>query len=416
MPSDDRAVYELLCVLLAVLGGGFALAFLVRRLSAARGGLDLCAPLAAGIGLRLIAIAITAAAGQEVRTTDDPAYFDEAEAITDTPGEWADRVWGEAHVAMFAFLLRTLDGPGDSILRVLQGLVALAGVALLAAAVFDVAGRRAALVTAWVAAIEPSGVLFSTELHKEGPLFLAAGLLALGAVRYWNRRDAGGIATMAAGGLLALTVRQYAGVALLVAGALVAGHAWWRDLGPGRRPRRALAAAVLAAVALALVTAPLYLEGELETLQAHQNTLSPVNNNLALDPVELTTYGGLLEAIPKRTVDFLFRPLPWQPENLNQALGAAGTVLAWLLYAAAIAGLAMGGRPALVRAVPFLYLTACTIVAYALTTANAGTGFRHRVHLMFVLAALLGVAAAGPAGEAVRARLPRWRRIDARAA
>jgi hypothetical protein len=416
VPSDDRALYELLCVLLALLAGGFALAFLARRLSVTRPGLDLCAPLAAGIGLRLIAIAITAAAGEEIRTTDDPAYFDEAEAITGSPGEWADRAWGEAHVAAFAFVLRVLDGPGDGILRMLQGIVALAGVALLAAAAFDLAGRRAGLVTAWLAAVEPSGVLFSTELHKEAPLFLAAGLVALGAARFWNRRDAAGLALMAAGGLLGLTVRQYAGVALLVAGALVVGHSWCRDLGPRLPARRALGVAALAALAVALVTAPLYLEAELEQLQSHQNTPSPENNNLDLDPVELTTYSGLLEAIPARTFDFLFRPLPWQPENLSQALGAAGTLLAWLMYVGVALGLAMGGRPILTRAVPLLYLTACTIVAYALTTANAGTGFRHRVHLVFLLAALLGVAASGPLGEAVRARLPAWRRLDARAA
>jgi hypothetical protein len=414
--SDDRALFEVLSALLALLAGGFAIVFLARRLSAARDGLDLCPPLAAAVGLRLLAILATAVVGDDLRTTDDPAYFDEAEDIAGSPGEWVDRAWGESHVSMFAFTLRVLDGPGDTVLRVGQALIAVAAIALLAAAVYDVAGRRAALVTAWAAAIEPSGILFSTELHKESLLLLALGLTALGAARFWTRVDLAGAAAMAAGGMLALTVRQYAGVALLVAAGLVAAHAYFRHFRQ-RDPRRALLGALAgAAIVVAVVAAPLYLDDKLETLQSFQDSLAPVNNNLALDSVEVTTYSGLAKGLPQRIVDFLFRPFPWQAENLNQALGAAGTLLAWLLYAAVVAGLVMGGRRALSRAGPFIYLSACTVVIYALTTANAGTGFRHRVHLMFLLAALLGIAAAGPAGDAVRRRLPLRARLDARPA
>ena len=352
MLSDDRALFELLAALLALLAGGFALVFLARRLGAVRDGLDLCAPLAAALGVRILAVAATAIVGEDLRTTDDAAYFDEADDIADTPGEWVDRAWGESHVTLFAFGLRVLDGPDDTVLRVVQALIAVAAIALLAAAVHDLAGRRAALVTAWVAALEPSGVLFSTELHKESLLLLALGLTAFGAARTWTRRDLPGVATMAAGGALALTVRQYAGVALLVAAGLVLAHAWCRDLGPGRPRRLLLGGTALAAIVVAVLTAPLYLDDRLRTLQNFQDSPSPVNNNLQLDPVELTTYSGLLEAIPKRTVDFLFRPLPWQPENLNQALGAAGTLLAWLVYAAVLAGLSAGGRRLWARAGP----------------------------------------------------------------
>ena len=51
--------------------------------------------------------------------------------------------------------------------------LALVGLALMATAVYELAGPKAATIAAWILAIEPTNVFFSGIIHKEPLMFLA---------------------------------------------------------------------------------------------------------------------------------------------------------------------------------------------------------------------------------------------------
>ena len=197
-----------------------------------------------------------------------------------------------------------------------------------------------------------------------------------------------------------MLVRPYAGVFLFATGLCLVGYMLWTGLGPERRRSivgvAAVVVIVLGAGAVASTRDPL---GKAQSLQ---NEEPVAMDNLQLEPVDFTTAGGFARGLPERIRDFLLRPYPWQAANLSQRLGVAGTLIAWSLYVLLIYGLATSGRAAIARAGPFLFTAAVMTVTYALSTANAGAGYRHRIHLLFVLAAALGVLLAD--------RLPAWSR------
>ena len=121
--------------------------------------------------------------------------------------------------------------------------------------------------------------------------------------------------------------------------------------------------------------------------------------------VDFTTIGGAAQAVPQRLIDFVLRPLPWQLANSEQRLGAVGTVVAWSLAI-------WGSSPASCsgdfgrRALPLLYLAATVWLGYAVTSANAGTGFRHRLHLVVLLVAIGSIVwSSAPAGRRAGARV-----------
>ena len=61
------------------------------------------------------------------------------------------------------------------------------GLTLLAAAVYELAGPRAARIAAWILAIEPANVFFSSLLHKEPLMYMAEGAVAFGGAVFWTR-------------------------------------------------------------------------------------------------------------------------------------------------------------------------------------------------------------------------------------
>src|SRR2546430_1478766 len=92
------------------------------------------------------------------------------------PRHYAPACSGEIVVAD---QILALDSP-ENALRTVQAAIAVAGLALLAVAVYELAGAHAARIAAWVLAFEPASIFFSTLLHKEPNMMLAEGLVAFG--------------------------------------------------------------------------------------------------------------------------------------------------------------------------------------------------------------------------------------------
>jgi hypothetical protein len=239
-------------------------------------------------------------------------------------------------------------------MRVTQVGIATAGVILIAAAVYDLAGGRAARLAAWLIAFSPAAVFYDSALHKEPLIVLASGLVVFGGTMCWLRLDVRGILLCALGGLIAVETRPYAGWFLVSAAVLLLLHAALRNLD---RPLRAMPA-IYAVALIAFVATPVLVQASskesLEPLQQSQdaNAAGEVQGtgghntgNLALERVNLSTRSAILT-------------------NLSR-----GAVFA--------------------RAAPALYPLLFMLVAYSLSVGNAGTGFRYRSHLVTLAVAAM---------------------------
>jgi hypothetical protein len=410
----DEALYEFECAVLAILVGVFLLLKLVDRLSLRPGREGLLVPVLAAFGIRVAAtlgVAALGPLGSRLRGPDDLAFFDAAQSIANEPlgsPTWGDTSQGGLLPSLLAIQIRLLGDPGATSLRLVQCLIATIGITFIGAAVADLAGSKAGVVAAWILAVEPSNVFFSTILQKESLVILGEGLVLFGVAHGIGKRTVVSMFSTAAGLLVVLAVRPYAAVFLFCALMLVALHLGLRRLWP-HKARIAVATVGIAIcfVGLGLALGPA-LERQLERLQTVHDLQLAQDSNLDLAPVNVTTPSGLATAVPQRLYDFFAKPYPWQLANVEQRLGAVGTVITWTLMLLVLVVLVRNRRFVLSRAWPVIYITGCLVLGYAITITNSGTGFRHRLHFIVVLAVLAGIAYAStralPSRQAAEAR------------
>jgi hypothetical protein len=172
---------------------------------------------------------------------------------------------------------------------------------------------------------------------------------------------------------------------------LVMFHAALRH--PGGRGR-VVTLAVVAAVVVTGAAFAMPRVDELATrLDRSQHANATDRSNLKLEPVDFSSPDGAAIAAVRRTFDTLVRPYPWQVANARQRFGVIGTTVAWTLLLL-MAVLALRGHEVVRRRLPpLVYVTVCLTLAYAVTTGNAGTGFRYRTHILIALAACVSVLA-----------------------
>jgi hypothetical protein len=427
MDGSDRLMYSVECALLASMVLVTVMTWLIRRLRASRPGLRIAWPLAVAATVRLAAAAVLGSSPQlaALAGPDEGGFLRaaSAQAASSSTPHWVTHELvqhlfasaGGLNREVLVFQFHLLGSPGTFSLRIVQITVAVAGICLLAAAVYDLFGPRAALIAAWLFALEPAGIFFSGLLNKEGFVILGEGLAALGVARLWKKRDARAWVLTGAGCLVVAASRPYAG-AFLVLGCLLAGlHAAVRPSTPGlvRSPR--LAAALAAVLAVFTLGAAAGSNRILTYLSHSQRSYETSPANLPLEPVDFSTPSGVVRGFPIRLKDFLLRPYPWQVANTSQRLGLLGSLIFWTALASTITMLVLDRRAALARAGPFLYLAAVTTAGYTLSTANAGTGFRYRLHLtLFLLALVAGLTGYGERGERLAAWLARLPRPQSR--
>ncbi len=400
--ADNSALLEAETVVLAVLFVCFGLWSVLHVLRRTRPEFDVGLPLAVGLGLRFAAIAGVSSVGLSatLRGGDETTFLGFAQLLADSPFGygWLPHEPYQLHTVLFAAEMK-FGGLSIGAMRVLQVGIALAGVLLVLAAVHDLAGPRAARLSAWVLALEPGSIFFNSALHKEPLMVLATGLVVFGATKLWRRLDLWGLVVAGAGGLIAVETRAYAGWFLVSAIVLVVLHASLRRLD---RPLRAMPL-IYAVVIVGFISAPAIIQvsskESLKSLQISQDASTSADaptgeqgsNNLALERVDYSERGAVLTNLPRRMYDVVARPYPWQLANPSQQLGAVGTLVALTgLYLLIRAAWRRRGD-VLTRSAPLLYPMMFLLMAYALSAGNAGTGFRYRTHLVTLGFAMLFV-------------------------
>ncbi len=392
----DQRLHDVLAggVTLMLVAGG--LCWLLALLRRGRSDLSIGLPVAIALGIRVLAAAAVSLTGigEILRGGDELGFFAQAQEISATTfGSelWTDALTGELFKFVFAGQMWLFDSP-EFVLRIAQAGIAVAGLALLAAAVHELAGARAASLSMWILALEPANVFFSTLLHKEANMILATGLVVYGGALMWRRADLRALIPMVLGCLIGLATRPYAAWFLVVAAALITMHSGLASQHRGSF-RGMIAVGVVIVVAVFGVPSAIEATSDekLEALQSSQDANASDDSNLALERVDYSSREAIVENLPSRVGDVLLRPYPWQIDNASQRLGLVGTMFTLFLIGFLVRELVIDRHALMKRAGPFLYTLFCLLIAYSLSAGNAGTAFRYRTHLV-ALAVCVAVA------------------------
>jgi hypothetical protein len=395
LPTTDQSLHSVLVTLMTIALLGGVIVLLVSGLRRSRPGFAIGPAVAVAFGVRVVGaglISLTPFA-HELRGGDEFGFLGKAKLVAATaPGsaEWTHALLRELHVFTLSVQRYLFDSP-ELALRVTEVGIAVAGLVLLAAAVYELAGPRASVLAMWLLALEPASIFFSSLLHKEANMMLAIGLVALGGARIWKRGQPRYLALVLAGCLIAVATRHYAGWFLIAAGAAIVLHAGLRA-----EHRAAMRSLVLVSlvVLFAAIAAPTVFEASTneslqKNLQGSQEANAADSSNLKLEQVDFSTRGAIVRNLPVRVLDVLLRPFPWQLGNISQGLGLLGTATAYLaLFLLIRTGIRRRGE-IMSRAGPLVYLTFFLLVAYSLSSGNAGTSFRYRVQLVSLFICLI---------------------------
>jgi hypothetical protein len=391
--------------------------FLIHRLAASRPDFRIGLPLSIGYGLRLAAIAGISATGLEstLRGGDETTFLDRAQFLASTPFGHGYLPHGPFQLQTILFALEMRVGfLTVGAMRIIQVGIALTGVILMIAAVYDLAGGRTARLAAWVLAFEPASLFFNSAIHKDPNMELAAGLVVFGGTMIWRRLDVRGILICALGGLIAVETRSYAGWFLVSAAVLLLFHSALRHMD---RPLRAMPV-IYAIVIAGFVVTPVLLQvsskKNLQVLQESQNANAQGigtgsgganSDNLKLEQVNFSSRGAILTNLPKRMRDLVLEPYPWRLGDTSQRFGAVGTLFAYAILFLLLRYAWLSRGHIFQRAGPFLYPLFFLLVAYSLSVGNAGTGFRYRTHLTTLAVCAMTILRAYVLAERAEARL-----------
>ncbi len=386
---SDHVLYQVEGFLLVLGLATYGLFLLLKRLRRDCPDLRIGGPIAIAFALRVAAAMAVSALpnARALRGPDELTFLANAQPIRASPllsiltghGLTPLQQW------LFALQQRVFDA-SDLTLRLTQISLAVVGLALLAAAVYRLAGPGKARLAAWLIAFEPTNVFFSGFLHKEPLITFSMGVVAYGSALMWRRRSLGALALMSAGCLLATLTRPYAGWFLIGAAIAITLHASMRTQ-QGRRAAL-LAGAIVCLIVVAIPFALRAAPAQLQKLQASQIANTTAAANLKYEKVDYSTPGAIASNLPLRISEFLLRPYPWQLQNTSQQLGAIGGVVMLLALFAAGSSLFRSRGEIMTRAGPLVYIGASLLVAYAVTAGNAGTAFRVRENVTAVLICL----------------------------
>lgn len=264
---------------------------------------------------------------------------------------------------------------------------------LIARRLTDATGARAA---AWLTALWPSLVLWSSLNLKDALAILSLLLLLHGAQRCMERPELRGAALALGGVLLLGELRGY--LVGLAVGAMAVAFLMAR-LRASPLLMGAMLVALVVPLAMLSPVRTLPIEESLETLDAARAQLA-VGRAAYASGADVSTPAGALRFLPVGLTYFLLAPAPWQLLGPRQLL-TLPEMLAWYaLLPFVVSGLVGALRERFAQALPVVTLALCLTVSYALVEGNLGTAYRHRAQ---VLVLFLIFAGAGLARRRARA-------------
>ncbi|HEX8135987.1 MAG TPA: glycosyltransferase family 39 protein [Pyrinomonadaceae bacterium] len=120
----------------------------------------------------------------------------------------------------------------------------------------------------------------------------------------------------------------------------------------------------------------------LESVQRQREVQARLANTGFGQDVDVTTTSGALSAIPVGLTYLLFAPFPWQLVNVRQSITLPEMIVWWGAFPVFVLGLWFTTKYKLRQVLPILVFTIMLTLAYALVQGNVGTAYRQRSQLL----------------------------------
>jgi 4-amino-4-deoxy-L-arabinose transferase-like glycosyltransferase len=296
----------------------------------------------------------------------------------------------------------TLVGFAPLVVATLNCLAGVATVWLAHRVAADLVDEETAVYAAWLVALFPSLVLWSSMNLRD--VWVLVGILCVAAsvLDVYRGRWTPAVLTAAVGFGCAGLFRTYL-IPMLLLG-LVMGAV----MASTRRVTASVSAAVVlvaGAIALTLLLAPALNadtvgDAVLQDLTAQRRSLAS-GESVYLGDAEFRSITDVVLFLPLGAAYFFFGPFPWAVEGGRQAM----TLPEVFLWYALVPYIAIGARAALRRSASASLVLLCVAtsiaVPFILVSSNLGTAYRHRAQVLVIL---LVFAAAGLAARRANRR------------
>jgi 4-amino-4-deoxy-L-arabinose transferase-like glycosyltransferase len=267
---------------------------------------------------------------------------------------------------------------------------------------------RVSRISAYLVALYPSLILWSSQGLKDSPIIFLLAISMLATLKLGEKLSLK-YALVLVGALFGiLTMRFYIFYMLVAAigGSFIIGM-------------RAFSAQSLLRQFVIIVTVGLGLTyvgvsktasvqfgsfANLESVQRQREVQARLANTGFGQDVDVTTTSGALTAIPVGVTYLLFAPFPWQLVNVRQSITLPEMIVWWGAFPVFVLGLWFTTKYRLRQVLPILVFTIMLTLAYALVQGNVGTAYRQRSQLLvfYFMFVAVGLSLLGEVREAQR--------------
>jgi hypothetical protein len=240
---------------------------------------------------------------------------------------------------------------------------------------------RVARTAAFLTAVSPSMILWSSQMMKDGPIVLSLSLCALYTLKLQAKMGIKNLLLLLISLFSLFSLRNYAFYIMFAAVALAL-------ILTGKRftPMRFIQGSVLVVViggALAYLGAGEVTKDtfNLKKIQAGREWSAKVAKSGFGGDVDITDPQAALGFLPIGLVYVLFAPFPWMITNVRQLITLPELIGWWLLVPMVIKGFWYAVRHRLKESFAIVIFTVGLTLVYALYQSNVGTAYRHRAQL-----------------------------------
>lgn len=245
---------------------------------------------------------------------------------------------------------------------------------------------KVARASAYLVALYPSLILWSSQGLKDGPIIFLLAISMLATLKLGEKMSLRYLLILIGALFGILSLRFYVFYMLLAAigGTLIIGT---RAFSAQSLLRQFV---IIIGIGMAMTylgvtrTASVQIENyaNLQAVQDSRATQSRLAASGFANDVDVTTTSGALTAIPIGMVYLLFAPFPWQFLNVRQSITLPEMILWWGVFPIFVLGLWFAITYRLRQVLPILIFTTMLTLAYSLVQGNVGTAYRQRSQLL----------------------------------
>jgi 4-amino-4-deoxy-L-arabinose transferase-like glycosyltransferase len=267
---------------------------------------------------------------------------------------------------------------------------------------------RVSRVSAYLVALYPSLILWSSQGLKDSPIIFLLAVSMLATLKLGEKLSLKYIVILVGAlfGILAMRFYIFYMLVAAIGGSFVVGM---RAFSAQSLLRQFV---IIVSIGLGLTylgvskTASVQIESfaNLESVQRSRQTQGRLANTGFGQDVDVTTTSGALTAIPIGLTYLLFAPFPWQLINLRQSITLPEMIVWWGAFPLFVLGLWFTIKYRLRQVLPILIFTIMLTLAYALVQGNIGTAYRQRSQLLvfYFMFVSVGLSLLGEVREAQR--------------